>query len=105
MRNRRWRPQGNNYAFFALIGHHLHEGNARGIVDADVNVRLANAEVAIDYAGLSDGDAMSDGASATDLLDVEVDQFAWVFAFVAPDRFGGLQGAELVKAEPPQETA
>jgi hypothetical protein len=34
---------------FALIGHDLHEGDARGIVDADMNVLPTDAEVAIDH--------------------------------------------------------
>jgi hypothetical protein len=40
-------------ALFALIGHDLHESNPRSIVNADMDVLPADAEVAIDHAGLS----------------------------------------------------
>jgi Family of unknown function (DUF5681) len=48
-----------------------------------VDVLPANAEVTIDHAGLSACDAMPDGADPTKLLNVEMDQFARVFAFIA----------------------
>jgi hypothetical protein len=64
----------------------------------------ADAEVTIDHAGLSAGDAMPNGADPTELFDVEMDQFAWVFAFIAADRFSRLQSAEPVQAEPAQDT-
>jgi hypothetical protein len=46
-----------------------------------------------------------DGADPTKLLNVEMDQFARVFAFIASNRFGGLQGTEFVQAEPTQNAA
>ena len=62
-------------------------------------------EVAIDHPGLSAGDAMSHGADAAELLDVDVDELARVFALIAPDRFSRLQGAQLIQADPTQNTA
>ena len=41
----------------------------------------------------------------TELLDIDVDEFARVVALVAPDRFGQLQGTQLVQAEPTQNSA
>jgi hypothetical protein len=38
-------------ALFALVGHDLHESNARGIVDADMDELPADAVVAVDGAG------------------------------------------------------
>ena len=53
-----------------------HEGEAGSIVDADVDELPTDAAVTIDLAGLSAGDAMTDGAEAAELLDVDVDQLA-----------------------------
>ena len=50
-----------------------------------------NAEVAIDHAGLSAGDAMPHRANTAELLDLDVDELTRVFALVAPDRFSGFQ--------------
>jgi hypothetical protein len=38
------------------------------------------------------GDAMADAVEATELLDVDVDQLAGMFALVATDRLGRLEG-------------
>ena len=55
--------------------------------------------------GMSSGDAVPDGADPAELLDIEMDELARMLAFIAPDRFGRLQGTELVQAEPTQNTA
>lgn len=34
-----------------------------------------------------------------------MDELAWVLAFIAPDRFGGFQGAEAVQAQPTENPA
>ncbi len=86
--------------FLALVGHDLHEGHARGIVDADVDELPADADVTIDDASSSSGNAVPDGADPAKLFDIEMDEFAWCFAFIAADRFGWLQGAKLVEAKP-----
>jgi hypothetical protein len=69
-----------------------------------MDVLPTDAEVAVDYAGLSAGDAMSHQANAAELLDVDVDELTRVFAFIAPDRFSGFQGIQLIQAELPQNT-
>src|SRR5262249_12443588 len=55
-----------------------------------------DAVVAIDRAGISSGDAMTHGADAAELFDIEMDELARFFAFITPDRFGRLQGTKLV---------
>jgi hypothetical protein len=92
-------------AFFALIDHDLHEGDARYIVDAAVDVLPPDAEVTIDHAGLSACDAMPKGADSAELLDVDVDKLARVATFIAPDRFGRLEGTQFVQPEPALNTA
>src|SRR5262249_60384164 len=64
-----------------------------------------DAGVAIERAGISAGDAMTHGADAAELFDIEMDELAWFFAFITPDRFGRLQGTKLVQPQPTQNTA
>jgi hypothetical protein len=53
--------------------------------------------MAIYDASSAPGDAMPDGADFAELFDIEVDEFARLLAFVAPDRFSRLQGTQLVQ--------
>ena len=46
-----------------------------------------------------------DAIEAAELLDIEVDQFAGMLAFVAADRLGGFERLETVEAEAPQDAA
>ena len=86
--------QEGDSALFALVGHDLHESDARGVVNADVDVFPTDAMVTIDDASRSSSDAMPDRADAPELLDVEVDQFAWIVALIAPNRLCRLEGRE-----------
>src|SRR5262249_20333081 len=86
--------------FLALAGHELHEGDARGIVDANMDELPADADVTVDDARSSSGNAVPDGADPAEFFDIEMDEFAWRLAFIAADRFGRLQGAELVEPTP-----
>ena len=61
--------------------------------------------MAIDRARISTGDAMAHGADPAELLDIQMDQLAWLLAFIAPYRFGRLQGTELVQSQPTQNAA
>src|SRR5690242_20664932 len=70
-----------------------------------MDVFPTDAEMAIDHAGLAAGYTMAYGADPTELLDVEMDQLARVFAFIAPDRFGRLQGTQLTQTTSTQDTA
>ena len=47
---------------------------------------------------------MPHGANTAELLDVDVDELTRVFALIAPDRFSGFQGIQLIQTEPPQNT-
>jgi hypothetical protein len=69
-----------------------------------MDVLPTDAEVAIDHPGLSAGDAMPHRANTAELLDVDVDELTRVFALIAPNRFSGFQGIQLIQAEPPQNT-
>ena len=51
------------------------------------------------------GDAMSHGADATKLLDVEMNEFARLLPLIAADWFGRLQGTELIEPSPSQNAA
>jgi hypothetical protein len=48
---------------------------------------------------------MPDPIELAELLDVDVDDLAWVGAFVAADRFGRLQRRKPVEAEAPENAA
>src|SRR5713101_6613043 len=86
-------------ASLALVGLDLGEGDARGIVDADMD-ELPAAAARGGGAGLLAGDAMADAVELAELFDVDVDQLAGVLAFIAAHRLGGLQGAQPVEAQP-----
>ena len=60
-------------ALLALVGQDLGEGDARGVVEADVDELPAGAAA---LAGALAGDAVADLLEAAELLDVEVDQLA-----------------------------
>ena len=61
--------------------------------------------VTVDYARISPGDAMSDRADSAKLLDIYVDELTRLVAFIAPDRFSRLQGAQLIQPQPTQNAA
>ena len=45
------------------------------------------------------GDAVADALEFAELFDVDVDQFAGIFALIAAHRFGRLQSREPVEAQ------
>src|SRR6185437_7236843 len=85
-------------AFLALALEHLGEGDARSIVDADMDELPASAPVAAALAVA--GDAVAYAIELAELLYVDVDQLAGMLALVAAHRLGGLQHLELVQAQP-----
>jgi hypothetical protein len=89
-------------ALLALVGQDLDEGDARGVVEADVDELPADATA---LAGPLTGDAVADLLEAAELLDVEVDQLAGVGALVAPDRRGRRQVLEPAQPAPAQDAA
>ena len=60
-------------ALLALVGQDLGEGDARGVVQADVDELPADAVV---LAGALTGDAVADLLEPSELFDVEVEQLA-----------------------------
>src|SRR5436190_21877183 len=83
-----------------LILHHLAEGNTGGIVDADVHELPADtpafAAAHATAAALSGPivcDAMAYAVELAEFFDVDVDQFARMFAFIAPYRLSRFQVA------------
>lgn len=66
-----------------LIGEDLGEGDAGSIIDGDVNILPSRAADAI---APIVSDAMTWALDASELFDVEVEQFAWMSALVAARR-------------------
>jgi hypothetical protein len=84
-------PEEGDRAALLLVEHHLGKGNARVIVDADVQVfpaRPLTASSCVALASTITGDAMADLIEPSKLFDIDVDQFAWAFTLVASDGFG-----------------
>src|SRR5919198_1042597 len=73
-------------AVFRLVGPDLGEGDARGIVDRDVDELPADT-AAVALAGAIASDAVADPFEAAKLLDVDVEELAGFLAFVASYRF------------------
>ena len=82
---------------FALVGHDLDESDARGIVDADMDELPADAEMAVDRARISPGDAVPDRADPAELLDIEMDELAGMLALIAAHRLAGSKALSLFK--------
>src|SRR5581483_11841275 len=99
-------------AFLLLIGQDLAEGDARGVVDADMDelptrppLLAAPLAAGVALAGSIAGDAVTDLVEATELLDVDVDQLAGPLALVAHDRLRRLQVPDPAQPDPPQDAA
>src|SRR5260370_34820279 len=78
--------------------HDRGEGQARGVVDADMD------ELPADTGGVAlalavSGDAVADLIEFAELFDVDVDHLARPLALVAAGRFSRFQGAQLVEAQ------
>jgi hypothetical protein len=87
-------------ALLALVAQDLGEGDARGVVEADVD------ELPADPAALAappTGDAMADLVEASELLDVDVEPLARVGALVASDRCRRRQVLDAAQPEPSQD--
>ena len=97
-------PQEGNRALLVLVGQDLGVGEARGIVDTDMQVIPADAAMAVDGAGAAAGDAMTDALDSAELLGVDVQQLAWVLALISNDHGRRIEGFQAVEAEPPQHS-
>lgn len=80
------------------------KADAGGIVDADMDELPADATGPA-LAGALAGDAVACAIEPAQLLDVDVDQFAGMFALIAAHRLGRFQGLEPVQAQPLEDTA
>src|SRR5690606_24728250 len=89
-------------AVLGLVGHQRGVGEARGIIDGDVEELPAGAAPAA-LAGAIAGDAMADAVDAAELLGIEVDQFAGPLPLVAADLARRVEGGEPAEAEPAQD--
>jgi hypothetical protein len=81
-------PEGDG-ADGVLVGHCISEGDARGVVDADMH-RLPADTAPTALAPAVTGDAMPDPVEAAELPDVEMDHVAGVLAHVAARRRLGI---------------
>jgi hypothetical protein len=87
-----------------LIFQNLREGDARGVVDANVNELPADA-AAVALTCAVAGNPMADPIEAAKLLDVDMDQLAWVLALVASHGLGRIKIAEAAQAGALQDPA
>src|SRR5215212_6483206 len=91
-------------ALLFLVREDLREGHPGGVVDADVDELPSDAS-AFALTGSIAGDAMADPVEAPELFDIDVDQFAGVFALVAANRRGGFERLDAGEAEAPEDAA
>src|SRR4051795_10457019 len=91
-------------ALLFLVGEDLREGHPGGVVDADVD-ELPSDAPALALTGSVAGDAIADTVEAAELFDIDVDQFAGMFALVAANRRGGFERLDAVEAEAPEDAA
>ncbi len=68
--------------FLLFVGHDLAEGDARGVVDGDVDKLPADA-AAVALADAIAGDAVTDALETAELFGVGVDHLAGLLALVA----------------------
>src|SRR6516162_4719658 len=93
-----------NGAGLPLVAHDLTEGDTRCVVDAYMDELPADAEMAVDHAGLSSRDPMAHRADPAELLDIDVDELTRLFPLVTADGLR-LQSAQLVQAQTTQNAA
>src|SRR4029078_5701281 len=95
-------------AALLLVGHDFGEGDARVVVDGDMNELPAEALAARSAIALSPAiarDAMADAVNLAELFDVDVDHLAWLVALIAAHRLRWLQRTDPVQPEPPEDAA
>src|SRR3954465_12382767 len=97
-------PEEGDRALLLLVREDLREGHPGGVVDADVD-ELPSDAPALALTGSVAGDAMADAVEAAELFDIDVDQFAGMFALVAAHRRGGFKRLDPAEAEAPEDAA
>jgi hypothetical protein len=89
-------------AVVGLVGKDLGKGDARAIVDGDMDVLPTGASDTIPAVA---SDAVAGSYNAAKLFDVHVEEFAWTLALITDDRLCRLQGRELGETVTGQEPA
>jgi hypothetical protein len=87
----------------ALVGQDLGIGQARSVVDRDMEVFPADAAGPVSAAVA--GDAVADAGDLAELLGVEVDQLARPRALIAYDRWPRLERGQPAEPAPAQDAA
>ena len=85
----------------ALVGHDLGEGEARSIINADMDIFPASA---VDLVATIMSDAVARAHDLAEFLNIEVEELAWELALVAENWWSGIEGAEPSQAVATQET-
>ncbi len=91
-----------------LVRQDLGEGDARGVIDADVDELPTDPFAARPSVALTPAiarDAMSDLLEAAEFFDVEVNHLAGMGALVSANRLRRLQRLQRVEAQPAQDAA
>ena len=96
-------PEEGDRAESRLVRLHLDEGQPRGIVDADMSELPARPDASA--AAAIPGDAMPGFTETVELLDVDMDQFAWPGTFVAAHWLARVEVAHPAQPRPPQDSA
>ena len=98
------RLEEGNRAGLPLILHHPAEGDPGGVVDADMD-ELPADPASIALTGPITGDAMADSIEFAELFDVDMDEFAGMFALIAPHRLSRFQITHPIQSQVPENTA
>jgi hypothetical protein len=81
-------------AVLAFIGHDPGESDPGSIIDGDMDILEAGAS---DQIAAVTGDAVTGPLDPSEFLDVEVDELAWVLAFITADRRRWLEQGQTVE--------
>jgi hypothetical protein len=93
--------QEGDSAAFAFVFLDLGIGDARGVVDADMDVLPTHAP-AVALSSTITGDAMSYVVEPAEFLDVDMDELAGMFTLVTAHRLGRFQRGQPIEAQTPQ---
>ncbi len=81
-------------AVLAFIGHDPSKGDPGSIIDGDMDILEAGAS---DQIAAVASDAVTGPLDPSEFLDVEVDELAWVLAFITADRRRWLEQGQTVE--------
>jgi hypothetical protein len=84
----------------AFIGHDPSKGDPGSVIDGDMDILEAGASDQITAVA---GNAVTGALDPGELLDIEVDELAWVLAFITANRRRWLEQGETVELMATQE--